>query len=73
LYSIIKHHGFTLLEGYCSKLTLLNTSTIPLVGHPINTLGSITYLSKLGGVFHSLPKPTRKAIPYLGYSINTMG
>ncbi len=33
-----------------------------------NTLGSITYLLKLGGVLHSLTK----TIPYLGHSINTM-
>jgi len=66
-------HGSTLLEGYCSWPKLFNTPTIPLLGYPINTLGSITYFLKLGRYFIALPKHTSKIIPYLGYSINTMG
>jgi len=73
-YFIIKHHGCmhgsTLLKGYCSWPKLLNTPTIPLTWYPINTLGSITYLLKLGRVFHTLPKPTNKTIPHLGHVIN---
>jgi hypothetical protein len=49
-YSIIKHHGSTLLDGYCSCSKLHNTLAIPLIRYPINTLGSITYIFKLGGV-----------------------
>jgi hypothetical protein len=30
-YSIIKHHGFTLLEGYCSCSKLHNTHVMPLI------------------------------------------
>jgi hypothetical protein len=52
-YSVIKHHGSTLLEGYCSCSKLHNTLTIPYIGFPINTLGSITYIFKLEGVMHS--------------------
>jgi hypothetical protein len=58
-YSIIKHHGFMLFEEYCSWSKVFNTSAIPfasLTGYPKNTLGSITYLLKLGGVFHNLTK-----------------
>jgi hypothetical protein len=40
-YSIMKHHGSTLLEGYCSFSKPHNTPIIPL-GYPINTLSSIT-------------------------------
>jgi hypothetical protein len=38
-YSIIKHHRFTLLEGYCSCSKLHNTLVIPLIWFPKNTLG----------------------------------
>jgi len=48
----MKHHGFTLLEGYCSWPKLFNTFAIPLAGYLINTLGFITYILKLGGVLH---------------------
>jgi hypothetical protein len=40
-YSVIKHYGFIILEGYCSSSKLHNTLAIP-PGYPINTLGSIT-------------------------------
>jgi hypothetical protein len=36
---LIKHHGFTLLEGYCSCSKLHNTFVIPLIWFPKNTLG----------------------------------
>ncbi len=48
-----KHHGFTLLEGYCSCSKLHNTPTISLIGYIKNTLRSITYIFKLGGLMHS--------------------
>jgi len=40
-YLVIKHHGSTLLEEYCSSSKLHNTLAIPL-GYPRNTLGFIT-------------------------------
>jgi hypothetical protein len=52
-YSIIKHHRSTLLEGYCSCLKLHNIIAIFFIGYPINTLGSITYVFKLGRVMHN--------------------
>jgi len=67
-YFVIKHQGSTsFLEGYCSCPKLLNTPTIPQTRYLENTLGSMTYLLKLGGVLHS---PT---LPSLGYTIKTMG
>jgi predicted nucleic acid-binding Zn finger protein len=36
-YYVIKHHGFTLLEGYCSCPKIFNTLAIPLIGYPRNT------------------------------------
>jgi hypothetical protein len=45
-----------LLEGYCSWPKLFNTFIIPLLDYPKNTLGSITYLLKLGRVFHGPTK-----------------
>jgi hypothetical protein len=67
---IIKHHGcthgFTLLEGYCSWSKLFNTPTIPLLGYLKNTLGSMTYLLKLGSVFHSLTKTYKQSNTLLG-------
>jgi hypothetical protein len=45
------------------KTTQYNKSAIPLVGYLRNTLGSITYLLKLGGVFHNLTK-TLNLKPY---------
>jgi hypothetical protein len=45
-----------LLEGYCSWPKLFNTFVIPFAGHPKNTLGSITYLLKLGEIFHDPTK-----------------
>jgi hypothetical protein len=45
-----------LLEGYYSCPKLFNTLAIPLIGYFINTLGSITYLLKLGGVLHNPTK-----------------
>jgi hypothetical protein len=45
-----------------------------LSSYPINTLGSITYILKLVGVYEiPLPKPKSKAIPCLRHSVNTMG
>jgi len=41
-YLVIKHHGSTLLEGYCSSSKLHNTHAIPLIGYPRNKMGSIT-------------------------------
>jgi hypothetical protein len=55
-YSTIKHHGSMLFEGYYSWPKLFNTSTIPFIGYPKNTLGSITYILKLEGVLHSLTR-----------------
>jgi hypothetical protein len=55
-YSVIKHHGSTLLEGYFSCPRLFNIPVIPFIGYHINTLGSITYLLILGGVLHSFTK-----------------
>jgi hypothetical protein len=55
-YYVIKHQGSTLLEGYYSSPKLFNTLTIPLVGYPTNTVGSIIYLLKLGKVMHSPTK-----------------
>jgi len=74
-YFVIKHHGSTLLEGYCSSPKLFNTHGIPLVGYPINTLGSITYFLKLEGVLRSFTKTYKESntVPYLGYLVNTMG
>jgi hypothetical protein len=43
----------SLLEGYYSCPKLFNTLTISFVGYPINTLGSITYILKLGGILHT--------------------
>jgi hypothetical protein len=62
-YFVTKHHGFmSLLEGYCSCPKLFNTLAIPLAMYPKNTLGSITYLLKLGGgkliQFATLPYPS---------------
>jgi hypothetical protein len=37
-YYVIKHHGSTLLEGYCSCPKLLNTLALPLIRYPKNTL-----------------------------------
>jgi len=81
-YFIIKHHGCThgstLLEGYCSWPKLLNTPTIPLSGYPRNTLGSITYLLKLGKLFHSPTKTYKQNNTLLGvfskhYGLNYFG
>jgi hypothetical protein len=55
-YFVNKHQGFMFLEGYCSCPKLLNTPTLPLTWYPRNTLGSITYILKLGGILHSPPK-----------------
>jgi hypothetical protein len=52
-YSIFKRHRSTPLEGYCSCLKLHNTIAKFFIGYLINTLGSITYIFKLGGVMHS--------------------
>jgi hypothetical protein len=69
-YFIIKHHGCmhgcTLLEGYCSWPKLFNKLTIPLSSYPRNTLGSITYIMKLGGVFHNRTKTYKKKNTLLG-------
>jgi hypothetical protein len=37
-----------IINSSCPKL--FNTLAVPHIGYPINTLGSITYLLKLGGV-----------------------
>jgi len=60
-YSIIKHQGFTLLEGYYSSPKQFNTPAIPLVGYPTNTVGSITYLLKLGKLMHSPTKTYKES------------
>jgi len=69
-YFIIKHHecidGFTLLEGYCSWPKLFNTPAIPLSGYPKNTLDSITFLLKLGGIFHSPTKTYKQCNTLIG-------
>jgi hypothetical protein len=46
----------SLLEGHCSCPKLLYTLAIPHVGYPTNTLGSITYILKLGGILHNFTK-----------------
>jgi hypothetical protein len=43
-----------ILEGYSSWPKLFNTYVIPFARYPKNTLGSIPYLLKLGGVFLKL-------------------
>jgi hypothetical protein len=45
---------------------LLNTPTIPFAGHPKNTLGSITYFLKLGGILHSLTKTYKECNTLIG-------
>jgi hypothetical protein len=56
-YFVIKHQGFTsFLKEYCSCPKLLNTLAIPLARYLRNTLGSITYILKLGRVLHILTK-----------------
>jgi hypothetical protein len=60
-YFVIKHQGSTsLLKGYYSCPKLLNTFTIPFAMYPKSTLGSITYLFKLGGILHNLTKNLTK-------------
>jgi len=66
MYFVIKHHGFTLLEGYCSCPKLLNIPTLPIIGYAKNTLGSITYILKLEGVLHGPPKTYKKSYTLLG-------
>jgi hypothetical protein len=69
-YFKIKHHGCmhgsTLLEGYCSWPKLFNTPAIPLSCYSKNTLGPITFLLKLGGVFHSPTKTYKQCNTLLG-------
>jgi hypothetical protein len=65
-YFVNKHHGFTLLERYCSCPKLFDTPTIPIVGYPKNTLGSITYILKLEDVLHGLPKTYKENNTLLG-------
>jgi hypothetical protein len=60
-YFVIKHHGSTLLsKGYYSCPKLLITLVVTLTMYPKNTLGSITYLWKLGGVLHSPTKNLKR-------------
>jgi hypothetical protein len=72
-YFIIKHHGCTLLDGYCSLPKLLNTLIIPFSGYPKNTLGSITYLLKLRGVFHNPIKTYKQSNTMLRVSYKCFG
>ncbi len=65
-YYIIKHHGFTLLEGYCSCPKLFNTNLVPLLRSLENKLGSITCLFKLGRVLHNRTKTYKECITLLG-------
>ncbi len=58
-YFVIKHHGL-IYFGPCywrgiAHTQLLNTPIVPFVRYPINILGSITYLLKLG-ILYSLTK-----------------
>ncbi len=53
-------------KGICSWPKLLNKLTIPLSSYPRNTLGSITYIMKLGGVFHNHTKTYKKRNTLLG-------
>jgi hypothetical protein len=48
-YSIIKLHGFTLLEEYCSCSKLHNTPTLPFICYPRNTLGPSHIFPNLEG------------------------
>jgi hypothetical protein len=71
-------HGSTLLEGYYSWPKLLNTPTIPLLSYLRNTLDSITYLLKLGRVFHSPTKTYKQSNTLFGvfnkhYELNYFG
>jgi hypothetical protein len=59
-------HGCTLLGGHCSWPKLFNKLTIPFLGYPRNTLGSITYIMKLGRVFHSPTKTYKQKNTLLG-------
>jgi hypothetical protein len=44
-YYVIKHHGFTLLEGYCSCQKLFNTLALTLTRYPKNTLIGLYIIS----------------------------
>jgi hypothetical protein len=55
-----------LLEGYCSWPKLLNTPTIPFSSYPKNKMGSITYILKLRGIFHSLTKTYKQSNTLFG-------
>jgi hypothetical protein len=73
-YSVIKHQGFmSLLKGYCSCPKLFNTPTIPHTRYPRNTLGSITYLLKLGRVLHNFTKTYKGCITFTGLQFKSHG
>jgi hypothetical protein len=70
-YLVIKHHGLIYFglsywKRYYSCPKLLNTLTVPLIGYPINTLGSITYLLKLRGVLHNPTKTYKEGNTLFG-------
>jgi hypothetical protein len=70
--------GLRYWKGIVHAKKLYNTSAIPLAAYPINTLGSITYLLKLEGVFHSLTKTYKQSNNMLGvfhkhHGINSFG
>jgi hypothetical protein len=67
-----------LLERYYSCPKLFNTLAILLIWYPKNTLGSMTYLLKLGGVLHSLTKTYKEtntliALQYIYHGLNYFG
>jgi hypothetical protein len=65
-YFRIKHHGFMLLEGFCSCSKLFNTPTIPHVKYSRNILNFITYFLKFGKVLHNLTKSYKESDTLFG-------
>jgi len=66
------------LEGYYSCPKRLNEHAIPLARYPRNTLGSITYILKLGGILHNPTKTykgcnTLSELHYKHHGLNYFG
>jgi len=77
-YFIIKHHGSTLFKGIVHGQNYSIHSQYPSQGILKNTLGSITYLLKLGRVFHILIKTYKQSNTLFGifskhYGLNYFG
>jgi len=70
--------GLCYWKGIVHGKKLFNTFAIPLIGYPINTLSSITYLLKLGGVFHNPTKTNKQSntlleVIYKRHGLNFFG